>query len=242
VLAMRDINYMTGWFLFGMILFLACYNLRKKLTYPPLLKSSTWLQLHIYIAWISAVLFLFHAGFRMPNGVIEVSLASLYVATFTSGVIGIILTRSIPPRLTVRGPEVLFERIAQYRGQLREQAQDLMIQSVEKTNTTTLADFYATHLADYFARPRHVRYHLMQSRKPLHRLLAALTSQYRYLGTDEQAIADTLADLIESKDALDYHYAMQGILKVWLFVHIPLTYMLIAVALVHVYLIHAFLG
>ncbi|MBL4701838.1 MAG: hypothetical protein JKX85_11340 [Phycisphaeraceae bacterium] len=241
-LSLRDTHYATGWALLGMILFLACYNLRKKLTYPPLLRSATWLQLHLYVAWITLLVFAFHIGFRIPNGIIEVTLATLYITTFTSGVLGIILTRAIPPRLAVRGSEVIYERIPMFRRELRLRAENLMIQSVEKTNATILSDFYTAHLADYFARSRNLRFHLMQSHKPLHNLLSKLTTQDRYLGTEERAIAVELRDLIKTKDALDYHLAMQGILKIWLFIHIPLTYMLIAVAVVHAFLIHVFLG
>lgn len=240
--AMRDTSYVTGWTLFGMILFLGAYNVRKKLTYPPFFKSSTWLQLHLYVALLTAVVFLFHIGFRVPNGMIEVGLALLYVGTFLSGVIGLILTRSIPKRLAVRGPEVLFERIGMLRSELRQRAEDLAVNSVEQTNATTLSDFYAARLAGYFAKPQHVSLHLMQSRKPLHDLLGELEAIERYLSDTERGMAQELGDLIETKDGLDYHYAMQGALKVWLFVHVPLTYMLISVGVVHVYLIHVFLG
>ncbi|MHC4995593.1 MAG: hypothetical protein ACYTGQ_11130, partial [Planctomycetota bacterium] len=73
-------------------------------------------------------------------------------------------------------------------------------------------------------------------------LQGELAAYDRYLGDEERAIARELADLVETKDALDYHYAMQGALKAWFFVHIPLTYALILVAVVHAYLIHTFLG
>ncbi|MHC4995396.1 MAG: hypothetical protein ACYTGQ_10120, partial [Planctomycetota bacterium] len=189
VQALRDTSYVTGWALLLMVLFLAAYNVRKKLTYPPLMKSSTWLQLHIYVALLSAVIFGFHTGFRVPNGVIEVGLASLYLLTFLSGLCGLFLSRAIPPRLAVRGPEVLFERIPMLRRELRKKAEDLVIESVEKTNATTLSDFYADRLAVYFARPHDIWLHLWQSRKPLHRLQGELAAYDRYLGDEERAIA-----------------------------------------------------
>ena len=48
--------------------------------------------------------------------------------------------------------------------------------------------------------------------------------------------------LIQAKDSLDYHRAMQGLLKGWLFVHIPLTYAMLVFIFVHVVLVHAFRG
>ena len=64
----------------------------------------------------------------------------------------------------------------------------------------------------------------------------------RYLSTQERQTAAELAELIETKDNLDYHNAMQGALKCWLFVHIPLTYVLLPFVVVHVVLVHAFSG
>ena len=67
-LTLNDTAFLSGWTLAGVLLFLTLYNARKKLTYPPLLKSSTWLQLHVYVGLISIALFLFHVGFRVPDG------------------------------------------------------------------------------------------------------------------------------------------------------------------------------
>ncbi len=44
----------------------------------------------------------------------------------------------------------------------------------------------------------------------------------------------------DAKDALDYHHAMQGVLKGWLFVHIPLTYVTLIFIVVHVVIVHTF--
>jgi len=48
--------------------------------------------------------------------------------------------------------------------------------------------------------------------------------------------------LVRQKDGLDYHYALQLVLKGWLFTHIPLTYSLLLLTLVHVVLVFAFSG
>jgi len=55
-------------------------------------------------------------------------------------------------------------------------------------------------------------------------------------------ILSELNDLAEAKNDLDYHYALQGGLKYWLFFHIPTTYALLIFATVHAILVHAFTG
>lgn len=239
-LSLHNTAHRSGWLLLSMLAFLALYNLRKKLTYPPLFQSSTWLQIHIYVGVASIVIFLLHTGLRVPNGAFEIALASLFAAVAGSGVIGLGLSRVIPFRLTVRGEEVIFERIGAYRRQVRQRAEELIVGSVRETDVSTLANFYTGRLAWYFAKPRHLWRHLLQSQQIRHHLSAELRALERYLNAQERLIAAELAELIDVKDNLDYHLAMQGMLKGWLFVHIPLTYALLLFAAVHVMLVHAF--
>ncbi len=82
---LRDTTLGSGWILLAAVLFLASYNLRKKLTYPPLLSSATWLRLHVYVGVGSIVGFLWHIGWRMPNGLLEGALAAVYVGVAASG-------------------------------------------------------------------------------------------------------------------------------------------------------------
>ena len=241
-LSIHHTAHLSGWLLLASLLFLTSYNLRKKMPYPPLIKSSTWLQFHIYVGLLSILLFVCHTGIRLPNGPLETVMAALYACVAITGIIGLMLSRIIPSRLAVRGPEVLYERIPSFRRQLREQAKQLAVDSVQETNLTTLSDFYAKRLADYFRGPRDYWRHLFQSSRPRHEIVSSLHSLDRYLNDQERRIADKLEELIENKDTLDYHHAMQGTLKGWLFVHIPLTYVLLLFVAVHVWLVHAFFG
>jgi thiosulfate reductase cytochrome b subunit len=240
--SLRDTSYVTGWVLVATLLFLALYNLRKKLTYPPLGSSSTWLQLHLYVGLLSIVVFAIHIGFTTPGGPLEIGLATLYIWVAASGLIGLFFSRFIPARLSVRGQEVLFERIPMFRRQLRDRSEELVLEAAKVSNSLTLSDFYRHRLAGFFDRPAHFWHHLVQSSRPLHRLMDEFNALDRYLDEQERQIAGQLAELIKSKDTLDYHRAMQGVLKGWLFVHLPLTYALFMFIAVHAVLVHAFSG
>jgi hypothetical protein len=48
--------------------------------------------------------------------------------------------------------------------------------------------------------------------------------------------------LARRKDDLDFHEARQKLLKLWLFVHIALTCILVPLAVVHGLVVHAFHG
>jgi hypothetical protein len=90
-------QYLSGWSLILTIVFLAAYNVRKKLPFLPLAASSTWLQFHIYVGWFTFFLFIFHIDFRMPNGILESMLAWLYLFVAVSGVVGLWISRLYPP-------------------------------------------------------------------------------------------------------------------------------------------------
>ena len=64
----------------------------------------------------------------------------------------------------------------------------------------------------------------------------------RRLDERELVYSERLRRLVEQKDRLDYAYALQTMLKVWLFVHVPTTYGLILLALLHLLLVYSFGG
>ena len=239
-LVLHDIAHVTGWTLLAVMLFLTFFHARKKLTYPPLLNAATWLQVHIYVGALSLLIFFLHIQWRTPNGWFETIFYILFISLAGSGLLGIYFTRTIPKALSTRGGEVIFERIPQFVKQLREQAEALVVESVRINNSTILADYYQTNLATYLAAPRRFGTHAFvvdRTRDEYQRQLKAL---HRYLNDAECEVAERLSDVLATKDDLDFHYARQGILKGWLFLHIPLTYAVLLFTAAHVLLVHAF--
>jgi len=86
-------DFLTGWILLAIIVFLAAYNVRKSLPFLPLGTSALWLQIHIYAGLLSFVLFLMHVDYSLPHGLFESLLATIYLLVFGSGVIGLYITR-----------------------------------------------------------------------------------------------------------------------------------------------------
>jgi hypothetical protein len=235
-------SYSTGYLLMAAIVFLALYSVRKKLPFLPLGSSSAWLQWHLYVALFSMGLFALHAGPNWPNGVFESSLAIIYLLTFTSGLVGLYLTRTIPAQLARVGHEVVYERIPALRRAVCQKAGDVVLESVTHSGATTLADFYIARLYDYFQQPRGAWYSLRPTTAVRRALMREMQDVRRYLSDHEQAGCERLFALIRRKDDLDFHAARQGLLKLWLFVHIGLTLMLVIAAILHGILAHAFHG
>ncbi|MBT7487254.1 MAG: hypothetical protein HN673_12860 [Rhodospirillales bacterium] len=235
--------FLTGWLLLISMLLLSLYGVRKKLTMLPSIgRSAIWVQFHVYLGYLCIGLFAIHIEFRVPDGWLEIMLAVLFVLVAGSGVLGIIISRGLPRQLTRKGEEVIFERIPQFIRELRMDAENLVVNSVTETNSTTIHDFYASNLRAYFERPRHTLDHITGSTHGLFTLLTEFDNMQRYLNDKEKEFSNQLRDLVVKKDELDFHHALQGLLKGWLFVHVPLIYSLLLVAVVHLVLVYAFSG
>ncbi len=235
-------GFVSGWTLFGIMVALALYNLRKKLPFIPLLASAGWLRFHVYLGWLSVVVFLLHVGLSLPNGPLEVALAVVYLGLAGSGALGLYLSRSLASRLTRRGENVIFERIPAFRTRLRRQAEAVALGAVERAGSMTMADFYAASLRPFFEGPHNYWRHIFRSSRGRQAIEANIDALERYLGRDEYEAVSEIRELIRAKDDLDFQHALQATLKHWLFVHIPLTYGIAVLTLVHVIAIYSALG
>ena len=234
-------SFFTGYVLIASLFLLAAFGMRKRLPMIGGIGSAAfWMQMHIYVGLGSFALFLMHVSFRVPDGMLESILATLYVVVFFSGLYGLWVTRTIPAKLTSVGDEIVFERIPLFKRQLARQAQTIVMQSCQRT--PVLARFYANRLSRYFERRRGLAYFLVPSGRMRRQLISEIDDLDRFLAVEDRSISRQLATMVRQKDDLDYHSAMQGRLKLWLFVHIAITYSLLIFSVVHGILAHSFGG
>ncbi len=240
--ALQSSQFFTGWVLACVMIALAFYNVRKKLPFIPLGRAAAWTQFHIYAGYFTIFLFLLHTRWRFPEGALEVTLALLFWCLVVSGIVGLIISRVFPFRLTTRGEGILYERIPAFRKQLRDEMEALVVRSAAETNSRTISDFYMSQLATYFAKPRHAFYHLAQSERPLKNILEKIQIYQRYANAKEQEMLHEIEELVTLKNNLDYQFTLQTVLKGWLFIHIPLTYSLLILGVLHAVLAYEFYG
>jgi len=241
-LTLHDKQYFSGWALFILVAILTTYSLRKKISVLPLGTATSWLQFHVYLGLLSGILFFIHVDWGIPTGWFEVLLSVTFSVLFLSGLLGYYLDRTLPPLLTRRGEEVIFERIPGFMSELRKKADNVSVECAAKTGSSTVSDHYIEHLAPFFARPRKLLSHLRGSNRGFSNTLKELENMDRYLNDHERQYASQLRELATKKDELDYQYALQATLKGWLFVHVPLTYGLVLLMTVHAILSYAFRG
>ncbi len=236
-MALRPVALYSGWLLLVVLLALTFFNARKKLPFFPLISASAWLQVHIYLGWLACFVFVLHTGIRWPDGAIEVPLAFTFGFVALSGLLGLWLSRWLPPRLTRSGESLINERIPMLRHRLVTETKEIVRAAEAETQSTTLGDFYVQVLAGYFAHVPAWLAPLAGGDAEHHRVKLELEALRHFLSVREIAIADQLAELIEAKRNLDNQFAGQRLLKLWLFVHIPLTFVLLVFIAGHVWLV-----
>lgn len=234
------ITFASGWGLMGLMLLLTAFNGRKKVPFLQAFSSEAWLQVHIYAGLFASLVFALHLHFRWPTGAFEWLLAMTFILVTFSGFLGLWISRTIPRRLTSRGDEIIFEQIPAKRKALHDRAMELALDVVHKTQSTTIANYYQAYLDGFFIKPRHFWAHVIDSEVQFQRLLTKTRDLQRYLNQEERKVLDEIIQLLESKNRLDYHYSLQLLLKLWLFVHIPLTYGLLVFSTMHIALVYAF--
>ncbi len=220
-LAVGRTGFASGWALLGLTLALAALGLRKRLVLLPLGSVARWSAWHAGLGLGAMLLFAQHLHWELPTGRFETILAGVYLVTVLSGVAGWALAWVLPRRLTTRGGTAIAERIPGYRHRLWEQAESLVAQGSRSPSAVALLELHRDRLLWFFAEPRHRFAHLLGSTRHRRRLLEALDGIRRYATPEERPSMDALGELIRAKDDLDCQWALQGLLRAWLWVHVP---------------------
>lgn len=238
---LMDADIWTGWALFTAVVLLSLYSQRKRLTMLPIGRAAVWLQLHAYTGALAIVLFAAHTGLSWPDAVLEWALWVLFLGTAVSGLAGLYWSRSLPSRLNQTDEELIFERIPRHAATLRQRAEALVLRAAAETDSALLGEHYRKHLAGLFMAPRW-RWRSLGHGDHVTRHHGRLIALERYLSEAEKPYARELAALCRQKSDLDMHFTIQGLLKGWLFLHIPLTAAMLVLAVVHLVAAHAFGG
>ncbi len=231
----------SGWLLGTLIVLLSLYNLRKRVPFLPLGDNRFWMQLHIYTGLFVAIVFYIHTSSLWPNGQMERWMAITFMVVVLSGVIGLILYRVIPPQLSLHDETIIFERIPALRWQIKKQIDDLVQQSIEQERSTTIADFYRRRLLKFISSTSIPYSYFSDVHQTMQRWDGRFTTMKRYLNPQELELFEQIVTLTHQKIELDYQYINQRLMKIWLFVHVPLTLSLLLLIVLHIIIVYAYL-
>ena len=231
---------LTGYWLFGIMVFLTLFNMRKKLSMLPLGNASTWLFLHAIGGVLAVGIFWLHSQSIWPNGVYERGLAVLFYLTALSGVLGYIVQRVYPGKLTQTGVEVIYERIPAHIAEIRASAEAVVLKCCDETRVETLGKHYLDTMEWFFRQPRFGYSHIAGSQRSRQWIRQQDANVRRYLNDEERRYLDELTNLATDKNRIDIHFALQSVLKRWLIFHIPITVALMTLSVWHLMVVNVY--
>ncbi len=235
-------SFFTGSTVLGSILLLGLLGVRRRLPVLPLGSVSTWTQIHLYTGIFSAGVYVMHVPALIGGGVFECGLSIVFLLVTASGCYGIYASRTLPKRLTAVEGQHRFDRVAWHRGQIAEKARVLLDELNEQTGMRVLGSFYTNFLNPFFSSRPSFAYVLVPSGVRRRRLLSGLKELDRYLESDGRVTAGRFAALVRSRDDLDYQYALQLRLRLWLVIHCVFSVALIVGGIVHAVMAWRFAG
>ncbi len=226
-------SFLTGSTVLAGIFLLMLLGVRRRLPVLPLGSVSTWTQIHLYTGLFTAGVYLIHVPSVLGDGWFEGGLSVVFLGVTLSGLYGIYASRRMPKLLTAVEGQHRFDRVGWHRSQIAETARCLLEELNEQSAQAVLGRFYQTYLSPFFGSRPTVAYVLVPSGVRRRRLLSGLRELDRYLESEGRRAAGRFAALVRRRDDLDYQYALQLRLRLWLVVHGVLSVALLAGGVVH---------
>ncbi|MFZ1103125.1 MAG: hypothetical protein WAN86_09855 [Hyphomicrobiaceae bacterium] len=244
---LRDPRYLDGWVLAGgMGLQLYFHIAIKTATLSPK-AAARWRKIHIFLGYLLIAVFIFHSDFSLPDTGFEWALWASFVLVTLSGIFGTYLAWSLH-KWSI-DEYISYDRVPTRRAELARDVQAAVAKADPAAAAIALPapphdawimDLYATHLRDFFQGQRNFTAHLIGSQRPLKRLSDEIDNLSRYVDPRSQEKLAAIKNLVIEKDRLDFARVYLGLAKGWLFVHVPVTYALIVLTVLHVLVVYAF--
>jgi hypothetical protein len=245
---LRDPRYLDGWVLAGGMGLQLSFHIAIKTASLSPKSAARWRKIHIFVGYLLIAAFISHSDFSLPDTGFEWALWTGFVLVTLSGIFGTYLAWSLQVKHVI-DERVGYDRIATRRAELARDVQA----AVAKTEPAAAAialpapphdawimDLYTTHLRDFFQGQRNFTAHLIGSQRPLKRLTDEIDNLSGYVDQPSQEKLAAIRNLVVEKDRLDFARVYLGLSKGWLFVHVPVTYALVVLTVLHVLVVYAF--
>ena len=239
-LSFADPAILTGYLQLALLVGLALFAARKRLSMFPVGNASIWATVHVMVGLLVAAVFWLHSGTLWPDGLYEQVLTALFYIVIGGGILGYLLQRVLPARLTQSESEIIYERIPGELARLRAAAQDIVLACVEETGNDPLARHYCETLHWYFEKPRFFLSHAVGSMRAQHWLHHNASAVERYLDENGKYYHRQLYSLAQEKCSIDLQYAQQSLMKWWLFAHVPPAAVLMVFVIWHLFLVNVY--
>jgi hypothetical protein len=212
-----------------LILWLTALGYRKRKMTSDHWSLKAWTSAHVYLGLSLIVIGTWHTGFQLGWNVHTLAWA-LMMLVILSGLYGVIVYATLPQALSNNREQMtqmqMLEAIRAFDRQLHTAAQPLTPEDTAPVLAALDEDPFAGGIA---AR--------LSGRYPNCATTAALRTLTLSRTSDAEA-RDKVVGLLRQKEAalarLRQHLRIRGLLEIWLYVHVPLTFALIAALSAHV--------
>lgn len=245
---LRDPRYLDGWLLaVGMGVQLYFHIAVKTARLKPN-AAKRWRVIHIFSGYLLIGAFISHSDFSLPDTSFEWALWAGFVLVSLSGILGTYLAWALRAKGGI-DERMTYDRIPQRRAELARDVMAVVARPGAPAAAMALppspfdawvADLHANHLRAFFAGQRDTVAHLIGSRRPLKRRLDEIDRLAAFVDEPTQLKLTTLRNLATEKFRLDFARVYLAMNRVWLFVHVPVTYALIVMTVLHIIVVYAF--
>jgi hypothetical protein len=245
---LRDPRALDGWVLAGgMIVQLLFHIMMKTVRLTPR-SVMAWRQFHIVIGLVLISAFASHCDFTWPDTAFEWALWGSFVLVAASGVFGTYLAAALKAKRG-NGEGISPDRVAGRRAEVAREAEAVVMQADPgaaaiglpgRPQDAWILDLYTTHLRDFFQGQRNASAHAVGSQRRLSGLIGEIDTLARYVDIASQARLEALKTLVVEKDRLDFAAVHFGLTRAWLLVHVPVTYSLVVLSILHIFVVYAF--
>ena len=222
-------GYTLGTLGAGLILWLTALGYRKRKMTSDYWSLKAWTSAHVYLGLSLMVIGTWHTGFQLGWNVHTLAWA-LMMLVILSGLYGIVVYATLPAALSNNRDEMtqmqMLEAIRAFDRQLHSAAQPLTPQDT--------APVLAALDEDPFAGGIGAR---LSGRYPKCATAAALRTLAGSRSSDAEAREKVVGLLTQKQAALGrlrQHLRIRALLEIWLYVHVPLTFALIAALSAHI--------
>jgi hypothetical protein len=226
-------GYTLGGLATLLILWLTMIGLRKRAMTRGRWSLKAWTSAHVYLGLSLIVIATLHTGFQFGWNVHTLAYA-LMMLVIASGVYGIVVYSVLPAQLSNSRAEMtkpqMIDAAIKIDGQLQAAGQPLSLEHAAILRPAMGEDPFRAGL-----------FRRLSGRAPKCRTAFALQKMRGRLAVATGAEADaleTVVRLLERKcAALEHirrHLRIRALLEVWLYVHVPLTFALVAALAAHI--------
>jgi hypothetical protein len=245
---LRDPRYFDGWMLAGGMSLQLYFHIAIKTASLAPKSAKRWRKIHVFLGYLLIPAFISHSDFSLPDTSLEWALWTGFVLVTLSGIFGAYLAWSLKAKGRI-DESVRYDQIPSLRAEMSRNVYaavaqmdpaDAAIALPGLPHDSWIIDLYTTHLRDFFQGQRNFSAHLIGSQRPLKRLINEIDKLSRYVDQKSQDKLATIKILVIEKDRLDFARVYLGLTRGWLFVHVPVTYALIVLTVLHILVAYAF--